>query len=147
MKYVDADKIKNEIERLKQWVAENDTSDDYKTGVLFGLIALATFLDKQTQEELTPPGVEEQSKNKGWIDYGLTISEIGLHRYNAIHRIREEKEKVEDIQRKIPPAYLARLGNYFEAVGTEITCCCLQAYCKDFVFTEDEVKEIINKES
>ena len=87
------------------------------------------------------PG-EEESKKKGWLDYGLMMSEIGLHRYNAIHRIKEHKEQFNP--QAVPDLY--HVAEYYKAVGVELNCCCLQAYGKDFIFTQDEVKEIIEKE-
>ena len=44
----------------------------------------------------------------------------------------------------VPDLY--HVAEYYKAVGVELTCCCLQAYGKDFIFTQDEVKEIIEKE-
>lgn len=70
------------------------------------------------------------------------MSEIGLHRYNAIHRIKEHKEQFNP--QAVPDLY--HVAEYYKAVGVELTCCCLQAYGKDFIFTQDEVKEIIEKE-
>lgn len=70
------------------------------------------------------------------------MGEIGLHRYNAIHRIKEHKEQFNP--QAVPDLY--HVAEYYKAVGVELTCCCLQAYGKDFIFTQDEVKEIIEKE-
>ena len=70
------------------------------------------------------------------------MSEIGLHRYNAIHRIKEHKEQFNPLA--VPDLY--HVSEYYQAVGAELTCCCLQTYGKDFIFTQDEVKEIIDKE-
>ena len=100
------------------------------------------IIGKMKQEEPTPPGIEEESKKKGWLDYGLMMSEIGLHRYNAIHRIKEHKEQFNP--QAVPDLY--HVAEYYKAVGVELTCCCLQAYDNDFIFTQDEVKEIIEKE-
>ena len=86
--------------------------------------------------------IKEEGRRKGWLDYGLMMSEIGLHRYNAIHRIKEHKEQFDP--QAVPNLY--HVAEYYKAVGAELTCCCLQAYGKDFIFTQDEVKEIIEKE-
>ena len=94
------------------------------------------------QEQPTPPGIEEESKKKGWLDYGLTMGEIGLHRYNAIHRIKEHKEQFDPLT--IPDLY--HVAKYYESVGAEKTCCCLQRYCMDFRFNQEDVREIISKE-
>lgn len=99
------------------------------------------IIDKMKQDEPTPPGIQDESQKKGWLDYGLMMSEIGLHRYNAIHRIKEHKEQFNPLA--IPDLY--HVAEYYESVGMEKVCCCLQAYGKDFMFTQDEVKEIIEK--
>jgi len=102
---------------------------------------------KKMQPKLTQvPHIEQETQKKGWMDYGLLISEIGLHRYNAINRIKETKERAAEIERNIAPCDLAILGEYLESVGAEIVLCCLQRYCMDFMFTQDEVKEIIQRE-
>lgn len=109
------------------------------------ILQLESFL--QEQPELTQvPRIEQETQKKGWIDYGLLISEIGLHRSNAIDRIKETKERAAEIKRNIAPHDLAILGKYLESVGAEIVLCCLQRYCMDFMFTQDEVKEIIQQE-
>jgi hypothetical protein len=33
-----------------------------------------------------------------------------------------------------------------KAVGEEVVCCCLQRYCMDFRFDQEDVREIISKE-
>ena len=101
------------------------------------------IIGKMKQEEPTPPGIEEESQKKGWLDYGLMMSEIGLHRYNAIDRIKEHRDQFDPCS--IPD--LHHVAEYYTSVGAEIVCCCLQAYAKDFIFTQDEVKEIIEKEN
>lgn len=70
------------------------------------------------------------------------MGEIGLHRYNAIHRIKEHKEQFDPLT--IPDLY--HVTEYYESVGAEKTCCYLQRYCMDFRFDQEEVKEIISKE-
>jgi hypothetical protein len=144
MKYIDADKIKAEIERLRhEWPPTFTEGEKQHLHYYFhGLNKVLRFVESMQQEELTPPGIEEESQKKGWLDYGLMMSEIGLHRYNAIHRIKEHKEQFNP--QAVPDLY--HVAEYYKAVGVELTCCCLQAYGKDFIFTQDEVKEIIEKE-
>ena len=144
MKYIDADKIKAEIERLRhEWPSTFTEGEKQHLHFYFhGLNKVLKFIESMQQEEPTPPGIEEESQRKGWLDYGLMMSEIGLHRYNAIHRINEHKEQFNP--QAVPDLY--HVVEYYKAVGVELTCCCLQAYGKDFIFTQDEVKEIIEKE-
>jgi hypothetical protein len=111
-------------------------------GEITALELVKSAIDNMKQEEPTPPGIEEESQKSGWLDYGLMMSEIGLHRYNAIHRIKEHKGKFDPL--KIPDLY--HVAEYYEAVGIENVCCCLQAYGKDFIFTQEEVMEIIENE-
>ena len=149
MKYIDADKIKAEIDNIINGLKRNcnpnplGTTEECLAAAEIEVLELVkNSIDNMKQEEPTPPGIEEESQKKGWLDYGLMMSEIGLHRYNAIHRIKEHKEEFDP--REIPHLY--HVAEYYEAVGAEITCCCLQAYGKDFIFTQDEVKEIIETE-
>ena len=144
MKYIDADKIKAEIERLRHEFPPTFTEDEkqHLHYYFHGLNKVLRFVESMEQEQPTPPGIEEESQKKGWLDYGLMMSEIGLHRYNAIHRIKEHKEQFNP--QAVPDLY--HVAEYYKAVGAELTCCCLQAYGKDFIFTQDEVKEIIEKE-
>lgn len=150
MKYIDAEKINNEIDNQIKWLKDmlktNLLDVIEKRMILAEIRALwkvKDIINKMKQEEPTPPGIKEENQKKVWLDYGLTISEIGLHRYNAIQRIKEHKEQFNP--QAVPDLY--HVAEYYEAVGVELTCCCLQAYCKDFIFTKEEVKEIIEKES
>ena len=163
--YIDKDRIVAVVEKLMY--AANTEADIASTGECFNEdIANAKYqlckyilgvidtlevkevdlvngnIDKMKQEEPAPPGIQEESEKKGWLDYGLMIGEIGLHRYNAIRRIKEHKEQFNPLA--IPDLY--HVSEYYKSVGTEEVCCCLQAYSKDFMFTQDEVKEIIEKE-
>ena len=146
MKYIEADKIKAEINTIINGLKKScnpnpmgTTIDCMTAAEIEALNLVKDIIDKMKQEEPTPPGIEEQSMTKGWLDYGLMVSEIGLHRYNAIQRIKEHKEQFDPCF--IPNLY--HIAEYYESVGIEKTCCCLQAYAKDFIFTQDEVKEII----
>lgn len=148
MKYVDADKIKAEIDNiinsLKNSCNPNPlgtTEECLADAEIEALNLVKDIIDKMKQEEPTQAlrNIEEESKTKGWLDYGLMVSEIGLHRYNAIHRIKEHKEKFDPLS--IPNLY--HIAEYYEAVGAEITCCCLQRYCMDFRFDQEDVMEII----
>ena len=142
MKYIDAEKITAEIERRMKILNKYKGTHESAAAARQELVWLSNFIDEMKQDEPTPPGIEEESKRKGWLDYGLMMSEIGLHRYNAIHRIKEHKEQFNP--QAVPDLY--HVAEYYKAVGVELTCCCLQAYGKDFIFTQDEVKEIIEKE-
>ena len=142
MKYIDAEKITAEIERRMKILNKYKGTHESAAAARQELVWLSNFIDKIKQDEPTPPGIEEESQRKGWLDYGLMMSEIGLHRYNAIHRIKEHKEQFNP--QAVPDLY--HVAEYYKAVGVELTCCCLQAYGKDFIFTQDEVKEIIEKE-
>ena len=142
MKYIDAEKITAEIERRMKILNKYKGTHESAAAARQELVWLSNFIDEMKQDEPTPPGIEEESKKKGWLDYGLMMNEIGLHRYNAIHRIKEHKEQFNP--QAVPDLY--HVAEYYKAVGVELTCCCLQAYGKDFIFTQDEVKEIIEKE-
>ena len=149
MKYIDADKIKAEIDDIINGLKRNcnpnplGTTEECLAAAEIEVLELVkNSIDEMKQEEPTPPGIEDESQKKGWLDYGLMMGEIGLHRYNAIHRIKEHKEQFNPLA--IPDLY--HVAEYYEAVGAEVTCCCLQAYGKDFIFTQDEVKEIIETE-
>lgn len=73
-----------------------------------------------------------------WIDFDMIMSEIRYHRNNAQGRVSEFKKNEK-------PSALDR-QRYHEAVGEESVLMCLQAWCKDFKFSSDEVIDIINKE-
>ena len=149
MKYIEAERITAEIDKIIDGLKRNCNPDPLGTteecladAEIEALGLVKDIIGKMKQEEQTPPGIEEESQRKGWLDYGLMMSEIGLHRYNAIHRIKEHKEQFNP--QAVPDLY--HVAEYYKAVGTELTCCCLQAYGKDFIFTQDEVKEIIAKD-
>lgn len=147
MKYIDSEKLTAKIDRIINLIKKKSnpnplgTIDDLLADFEIKMLELVkTAIDEMKQEEPTPQGVEEESNKKGWLDYGLMMSEIGLHRYNAIHRIKEHKERFNP--QAVPDLY--HVSEYYKAVGAELTCCCLQAYGKDFIFTQDEVREIID---
>lgn len=149
MKYIEAEKIKSEIDKIIEGLKRNcnpsplsATKECLADAEIKALEIVKIAIDEMKQEEPTPPGIEEESQRKGWLDYGLMMSEIGFHRYNAIHRIKEHKDQFNPLS--VPDLY--HVAEYYEAVGAELTCCCLQAYGKDFIFTQDEVKKIIDKE-
>ena len=72
-----------------------------------------------------------------WIDYDMLISEIKVHRRIAQGRVSEFKKNEN-------PSALDK-QRYHEAVGEELVLTCLQAWCNDFKFSSDEVKEIIEE--
>ena len=149
MKYIDADKIKAEIDKITESLTKSCNPDPLGTteecmvaAELEALGLVKSVIDQMQQEDPLPPGIENESQKKGWLDYGLTMGEIGLHRYNAIHRIKEHKEQFDPLT--IPDLY--HVAEYYESVGAEKTCCCLQRYCMDFRFDQEDVREIISKE-
>lgn len=150
MKYIDADKIKAEIKRImaeemKMFSEQCQGGEEPNAAnavVYTRMQMLLSFIDQMQQDEPLPPGIEKESKKKGWLDYGLMMSEIGLYRYNAIHRIKAHKEEFDPLT--IPNLY--HVAEYYKAVGEEVVCCCLQRYCMDFRFDQEDVKEIISKE-
>ena len=145
-KYIDAEKITAEIDKIIRGLKGGPMSmmEECRTASEIETLELVkSIISEMKQEEPTPPGIEEESQRKGWLDYGTMMSEIGLHRYNAIRRIKEHKEQFNPLS--VPDLY--HVAEYYEAVGAELTCCCLQAYGKDFIFTQEEVKEIIEEES
>ena len=150
MKYIEADKITAEIDKIIDGLKKNcnpnplgTTEECLAAAEIEALVLVKATIDDMEQEEPTPPGIEKESQQKGWLDYGLMMSEIGLHRYNAIDRIKEHKDEFNP--QAVPDLY--HVAEYYKAVGVELACCCLQAYAKDFIFTQDEVKEIIEKEN
>lgn len=146
-KYIDADRLRSEIEKTYKSEIQPWLSGVSATSAIYDYIYPLIDSLQQEQPELTQvPCIEQEIQKKGWVDYGLLISEIGLHRSNAIDRIKETKERATEIKRNIAPHDLAILGKYLESVGKEIVLCCLQRYCMDFMFTQDEVKEILQQE-
>lgn len=149
MKYIDANRIKAEIDKITKSLTKSYSPDPLGTteecmvaAEIEALGLVKDAIDQMQQEQPLPPGIENESQKKGWLDYGLTMGEIGLHRYNAIHRIREHKEQF--APHNIPDFY--HVAEYYESVGAEKTCCCLQRYCMDFRFDQEDVREIIRKE-
>lgn len=150
MKYINAEKVKAEIKRImaeememfKEQCADGEEPSASNAVVYTRMQMLLASVESMEQEQPAPPGIEEEEKKQGWLDYGLTVGEIGLHRYNAIQRIKEHKEQFNPLA--IPDLY--HVAEYYESVGTEKTCCCLQRYCMDFRFTQEDVREIIRKE-
>ena len=148
MKYIDANRIKAEIDKITKSLTKSYSPDPLGTteecmvaAEIEALELVKSAIDQMQQEEPLPPGIENESQKKGWLDYGLTMGEIGLHRYNAIHRIRGHKEQFDPLT--IPNLY--HVAEYYESVGAEKTCCCLQRYCMDFRFDQEDVREIIGR--
>lgn len=141
MKYIDADKL---IAEINKRLMDVNIEELHNMGShrVWAYNDVKSIIDQMQQEEPLPPGIEEESQKKGWLDYGLTMGEIGLHRYNAIHRIKEHKEEFDPLT--IPNLY--HVAEYYKAVGEEVVCCCLQRYCMDFRFDQEDVREIISKE-
>lgn len=144
MKYIDADRLRAEIER-RFWDYGTPLHDDVVTAKVDEVLNIIDSLQQEQQELTQLPSINQETQKKGWMDYGLLISEIGLHRSNVIDCIKETKEQATEIKRNIAPHDLAILCKYLESVGAEIVLCCLQRYCMDFMFTQDEVKEILQQ--
>ena len=149
MKYIDADRIKAEIDKITESLTKScspnplgTTEECMVAAEIEALELVKSAIDQMQQEEPLPPGIENESLKKGWLDYVLTMSEIGLYRYNAIHRIKAHKDEFDPLT--IPDLY--HVAEYYESVGAEKTCCCLQRYCMDFRFDQEDVREIISKE-
>lgn len=110
MKYIEAERVKAEIDKIANRLKSNcdpnplGTTEECMTAAeIEALDLVKDIIDKMKQEEPTPPCIEKESQKKGWLDYGLMVSEIGLHRYNAIHRIKEHKEQFNPLT--IPDLY------------------------------------------
>lgn len=154
MKYINADKIKAEIERrMSEEVALFDEQcqggeepSPSSAVVHMRYQQLLKFIDQMQQEQPSPPGIEEESQKKGWLDYGLMMSEIGLYRYNAIHRIRAIKDEADGYARELNPHKWYVLSEYMKNVGMEVVLCCLQRYGMDFRFDKEDVMEIISND-
>lgn len=73
-----------------------------------------------------------------WIDFGMLMQELDLHRNNAA-RIVKAYKKIEN------PTEWDKL-ECKEAVGKVVVSESIMTWCKDFKFSSDEVKDIIEKE-
>ena len=150
-KYIDADKLIAEIERQKHELelsiqSQGDYGQSCHIVAYDNILSLINSLQQEQPKLTQVPYIEKETQKKGWLDYGLLISEIGLHRSNAIDRIKETKELATEIKRNVAPHDLAILSEYLESAGAEIVLCCLQRYCMDSMFTQDEVDEILQQE-
>ena len=73
-----------------------------------------------------------------WIDFDMLMLEIGHHLSNA-HRCVLAYKEIKN------PTEWDKL-ECKEAVGKECILTCLQTWCNDFKFSDEEVKDIIDKE-
>lgn len=73
-----------------------------------------------------------------WIDFGMLMQELDLHRNNAA-RIVKAYKKIEN------PTEWDKL-ECKEAVGRVVVSESIMAWCKDFKFSSEEVKDFIEKE-
>lgn len=146
MKYINADRVTAKIDNVIN-VLKKDFNPNPK-GTIREVLAdawietlekLRVSIDEMAEEFPTPSGIEEESLTTGWLDYGMMMSEIGLNRSIATRRIKEHKEQFDP--QAVPDLY--HVAEYYKAVGAEQTCCCLQVFAKDFMFTKDEVREIV----
>lgn len=80
-----------------------------------------------------------------WIDYNMLMAEIGLHRANAQREILNYKEKNKPMKTS-PSEYTQREFVdrllYENEVGMEIILMCLENWCNDFKFSDEELKEL-----
>lgn len=149
MKYIDADKLSNVIDKitdeLKKKANPNPlgTIDDMLVATKIELMQLVKQrINEIIQEGLDPLSIAEICGKKGWLDYGLTVGEIDLHLFNARRRLAEHRCEFEPST--IPNLY--HVAEYYKAVGSEVICCCLLGYVKDSIFTSDDVKNILRKD-
>lgn len=73
-----------------------------------------------------------------WIDFNMIMSELDLHRDNAARTVKAYKE-IEN------PTEWDKL-ECKEAVGEIVALESIMAWCQDFKFSSDEVKNFIEKE-
>lgn len=80
-----------------------------------------------------------------WIDYNMLMAEIGLHRANAQREILNYKEKNKAMKTS-PSEYTQREFVdrllYENEVGIETILMCLENWCNDFKFSNEELKEL-----
>ena len=84
MKYIEAERITAEIDKIIEGLKRNCNPDPLGTteecladAEIEALGLVKDIIGKMKQDEPTPPGIEEESQRKGWLDYGLMMSEIG----------------------------------------------------------------------
>ena len=73
-----------------------------------------------------------------WIDYDMLMSELDLHRDNAARIVKAYKEINN-------PTDWDKL-ECKEAVGRVVVSECIMAWCKDFKFSSEDVRNIIDEE-
>lgn len=88
----------------------------------------------------------QEIAEKGWIDQQMLNQEIELHLSNAATRIEALKNEAKKIGQKMHSHELAVLSEYWECVGRTVALCCLEGWCKDFMFTSEDVEKIIKSE-
>lgn len=148
MKYINGNKVKAEIDEiidaLKRDCDPNElgtTEECFASAEITALDLVKDIIDKMMKDERIP-SIDKESQQQGWLDYGLTMSEIGSHRGAAIRRMNENKDKFNPLA--IPDFH--HVAAYYQSLGIDLICNCLQSYCKNNMFTQDEVKNIIEKE-
>ena len=97
-------------------------------------IETLTKIDEGKLKALKEQPVELEKEKSGWIDYKMLMGEIGLHRENC-------KRKIQDYRESSNPTQFQEI-KYHESVGAEARLCCLIQWCKDFMFTTEEVEEL-----
>jgi|GEM_PF-3777614 len=145
MKYINANKLKADINELIDALKRKCEPNAFCTTVAAAEIEVLDLvidiIDKQMKDERIPT-TDKESKKKGWLDFGLTMSVIGLHRDGAKRRIKEHKDKFDPVS---IPDYI-HVASYYQALGIDLICNCLQSYCKNSMFTQEEVNNILEQE-
>ena len=79
MKYIEAEKITAEIDKIIDGLKRNCNPDPLGTteeclaaAEIEALELLKTTIDQMHQEQPTPPGIEEESQKKGWLVLHVT---------------------------------------------------------------------------
>lgn len=73
-----------------------------------------------------------------WIDFDMLMMELDLHRHNAARIVKAYKEINN-------PTDWDKL-KCKEAVGKVVVLECIMTWCKDFKFTSEEVKKLIEED-
>ena len=90
MKYIEAEKITAEIDKIIDGLKRNCNPDPLGTteeclaaAEIEALELLKTTIDQMHQEQPTPPGIEEESQKKGWLVLHVTKMSSRLMRAAA----------------------------------------------------------------
>ena len=139
MKYINGNKVKAEINELIDALKPFGTTDDSCASAAIEALDLVIDIIEKHMKDDCIPTIDNKSQKKGWLDYCLTMSEIGLHRDGAKRRIKEHKDKFDPVS---IPDYI-HVASYYQALGIDLICNCLQSYCKNSMFTQEELNNIL----